>query len=101
MAFPWIARINLIQCGELHANGAKRRSLANTLSSIGKHIAITKRAMIVASYIADSVDTASKVNAELQILHIMQFAKQMSANEGLQSNRAVAAMHHAFITKVK
>ena len=40
--------------------------------------------MIVASYIAASVDTASKVNAELQILHIMQFAKQMSANEGLQ-----------------
>ena len=71
------------------------------MNIVGKAIAITQRAMIVASYIADSVDTASKVNAELQILHIIQFAKQMSANEGLQSNRAVAAMHHAFITNIK
>ena len=57
--------------------------------------------MIVASYIADSVDAASKVNRRLQILHIMQFAKQLSANEDLKSNRAVAAMDHAFTTKVK
>ena len=68
---------------------------------MAEHIVFTQRAMIVASYIADSVDTASKVNSRLQILHIIQFARQMIANEGLQSNRAVAAMHHAFITKVK
>ena len=90
-----------VACQYLHAGGAKRRSLAKTLNSVGKAIAITQRAMIVASYIADSVDTASKVNPELQILHIIQFARQMSANESLQSNRAIAAMHHAFITKVK
>ena len=57
--------------------------------------------MIVASYIADSMDTASKINRELQILHIIQFARQMSANESLQSNRAIAAMYPAFIAKVK
>ena len=57
--------------------------------------------MIVASYIAGSVDAASKVNRRRQILHIMQFAKQLSANESLKSNRAVAAMDHAFTTKVK
>jgi hypothetical protein len=44
------------------------------LNIVGKAIAITQRAMIVASYIADSVDTASKINPELQILHIIQFA---------------------------
>ena len=57
--------------------------------------------MIVASYIADSVDAASKVNGRLHILHRLQFAKHLSANEGLKSNRAVAAMDHAFTTKVK
>ena len=66
-----------------------------TLNIMGKRNAITQLAMIVASYIADSVDTASKVNPRLQILHIIQFARQRSANEGLKSNRAVAAMHHA------
>ena len=72
-----------------------------TLNSMRKENAITQLAMIVASYIADSVDTASKINRELQILHIIQFARQVSANESLQSNRAIAVMQHAFITKAK
>ena len=71
------------------------------MKNISKEIAITLRAIIVASWIANSVDAASKVNPGMQILHIIQVARQMSANESLQSNRAIAAMHHAFITKVK
>ena len=69
-----------------------------TLNSIGigKQVAITQRAMIVACYIADSVDIVSKLNV---VVHFLQkLAGQRSANEGLQSRRAVAAMHRAFIT---
>ena len=57
--------------------------------------------MIVASWIADSVDAASKVNPELQILHIIQPAKQRSANERKNANRASAVMPRAFITENK
>ena len=69
--------------GHLHAGGVKRKSLAKSLTGIGKHIVITQRAMTVASYRADSVDTASKVNPRLRILHIIQLARQKCANEGL------------------
>jgi hypothetical protein len=48
------------------------------------------------------VDTASKLkNPRLQILHIIQLAKEKSANEDHQSNRASAPMHHVFISEKK
>ena len=72
-----------------------------TLNIMGKRSAITRLAMIVASYTADSVETASKVNQGKQILQLIQLAEQRSANEGLISNRAIAAMHHAFIKLAK
>ena len=72
-----------------------------TLNIMGKRSAITRLAMIVASYTADSVETASKVNPGKQILQLIQLAEQRSANEGLISNRAIAAMHHAFIILAK
>ena len=68
---------------------------------MAEHIVFTQRAIIVASWIANSVDAASKVNAGRHFLHNIQLAKQMRANESLRSRGAVAAMHHAFITKVK
>ena len=71
------------------------------MNIVGKAIAITQRAMIVASYIADSVDTASKVNPWLHLLHIIQLARQMSANEEQHTNRAIAAIPLAFISKVR
>ena len=95
VVYLWIA------CRWLHANGAKRRSLAKSLNSFGKQFAITQCAMIAASWIADSVDAASILKPRLQILHIIQLAKQNNANDGLQSNRASAPMHHAFITELK
>ena len=72
-----------------------------TLNTMGKKNAITELAMIVASYIADSVDAASKLNPGMQILHIIQFAWQRSAVEDLKSDRAIAAMEHAFIILAK
>jgi hypothetical protein len=69
------------------------------LKRLRKQIAIAKHAIIVANWIAHSVDAASKVNPQLQILHIIQLAKEKSANENHQSNRSNVAMHHAFITK--
>ena len=74
-----------------------------TLNSIGigKQVAITQRAMIVACYIADSVELVSKLNVVLRFLHIIQLAWQKSANEKLNTDAAVAAMDRAFITKAK
>ena len=89
--------------GFLHAGGAKRKSLAMTFNGIGigKQVAITQRAMIVACYIADSVDIVSKLHAVLHFLHVIQLAWQRSANEELNTDAAIAAMDHAFITKAK
>ena len=63
--------------------------------------ATIRGAKIVASQIADSVDAASKVNPELQILHIIQPAQQRSANGRKNANRVNARMSHAFITEEK
>ena len=95
VVYLWIA------WGWLHANGAKRKSLAKSSNSFGEQFAITQCAMIAASWNADSVDAASILKPRLEILHIIQLAKKNNANDDLQSNRASAAMHHAFITGLK
>ena len=65
----------------LHLNGV----------GIGKQVAIIQRAMNVVCYISDSVDIVSIVNPMLHFLHIIQLVRQRSANEFLNTNRAVAA----------
>ena len=57
--------------------------------------------MIVASSIANSVDAVSKVNADMHFLHMIQLARQLSANEKQNANRAIAQMQNAFITEKK
>ena len=90
-----------LPCRRLNASGAKARSLAKILKNILKGIPITKRAMIVASYIANSVDAASKVNPGPHFLQRIQLARQLSANESQNANGANAQRHHAFITGKK
>ena len=64
-------------------------------------MAIAKRAIIVASSSANSVDAASRVNPELHFLQMIQLARQMSANKNQNANRAIATWRHAFITEKK
>ncbi len=85
----------------MNASGAKERSLAINLKNIKRKTPIAKRAIIVASSIANSVDAASRVDTGLHFLHMIQLARQMSANESQNANRANAPRHHAFITEKK
>ena len=86
-----------------NANGVKERSLAKSLKNIKERIrlATTQHAILVASWIASSVETASNVDPKIHFLQMMQLARQMSANEDQNANRSLAAVHHVFIPKGK